>query len=350
MDESIVQKSGLPPGTLVHIGSKKMATATLYSIKYDGENLQEDMNTTVDKSIDRTQQHLQNWINLTGIHQVEVVEELGNKLGIHPLVLEDTVNTTQRPKLEDYEDYLYIIVKMLDYECEKGIIEEQVSFILDDKYLLTLQERAGDVFDPVRARLRNGKGKLRFSGTDYLCYALIDAIVDRYFLVMEKVGEQLEDIEEDLMSDPTPKTLEQIHELRAELLLLRRAVWPMREVINQITKEDSPLIDESSRIYFRDVYDHTIQVVDTIEIYREMITGFLDTYLSTISNRMNEVMKVLTLIATIFIPLTFIAGIYGMNFAYMPELDWRWGYPVVLFVMLGAGIAMYLYFKRHKWL
>jgi magnesium transporter len=231
----------------------------------------------------------------------------------------------------------------------KGVKAEQLSLILKPGLLLSFQEQRGDVFDPLRERLRFGKGRLRKQGADYLAYGLIDSVVDQYFLCLEQIGEQIDSLQEELVGSPDKGTLQKLHSLKREMIFLRRAIWPLREVINGLLRGESPLFAASTLVYLRDVYDHTIQVIDTVETFREMLSGMMDIYLSSISNRMNEIMKVLTVIATIFMPLTFIAGVYGMNFKYMPELDWRWGYPASLLFMLVIGVAMGMYFHRKKW-
>jgi len=291
------------------------------------------------------------WINVAGLHQIEVLEKLNECFGLHPLVLEDILNTTQRPKIEDFGEYIYIVLKML-YLPGPGqeAVTEQVSLILGPNYLISFQESAGDVFDPIRERIRNGKGRIRKLGADYLAHALLDAIVDHYFIILEKLGEDVEDLEETLTNNPTPRTMQAIHQLKRKMIFLRKSVWPLREVVGSLERGESPLIQQSTGIYLRDIYDHIIQVIDNIETFRDMLSGMIDIYLSSISNRMNEIMKVLTIIATIFIPLTFIVGLYGMNFKYMPELEWHWGYPLVLLLMLGVAVFMLFYFKRKKWL
>jgi magnesium transporter len=253
--------------------------------------------------------------------------------------------------MEDFDNYLFIVLKMLQYnDLENETRTEQVSIILGSNYVISFQEDEGDVFGLIRERIRANRGRTRKMGADYLAYSLIDAIVDNYFMVLEKIGEQIEDIEDELVKNPTPEVLHTIHSLKRELIFLRKSVWPLREVISRLERWESPLIDKSIDIYLRDVYDHTIQVIDALETFRDMLSGMLDIYLSSISNRMNEVMKVLTIIATIFIPLTLITGIYGMNFRYMPELDSPWGYPMVFLVMLAVSAVMLMYFRRKKWL
>ena len=344
-------KAGLPPGTLIHVGAPKTARVKVTIIDYDESNLQEKEVVKIDECYPFKEKSTVTWINVDGIHDVDVIDKIGKNYGIHPLLLEDIVNTEQRPKLDDFEDYLFLVLKMLSYDEKQHEIKiEQVSLVIGPNYVISFQEREGDVFDPVRDRIRRAKGKIRKMGADYLAYALLDAVVDGYFLILEKIGDRIESVEEDLISNPGAKTLQIIHYLKREMIFLRRSVWPLREVISGVSRKESTLIRESTGIFLRDVYDHTIQVIDTIETYRDMVSGMLDTHLSSISNRMNEVMKVLTIFAAIFIPLTFVAGIYGMNFSYMPELGWRWGYFVVLAIMATICISMLIYFKRKKWL
>ena len=291
------------------------------------------------------------WVNVAGIHQVEVFEKLGACFSLHPLVLEDILNTDQRPKMEEYGDDLYIVLKMLSYDDARDEVQaEQVSLVLRGNVVFSFQENEKNLFAGLLDRLRNGKGRIRKMGADYLLYAILDFIVDHYFLVLEKIGERIENLEERLLSDPKAPTLQKLQQLKREMLFLRRWVWPLREVLSALERGELGQIREGTRIYLRDVYDHAIQVLDTIEIFREMLSGMVDIYLSSLNNRMNAIMKVLTIIATIFMPLTFLAGVYGMNFKYMPELEWPWGYPLVVAVMAGIGITMLILFKRKKWL
>ena len=320
-------------------------------IDYDEEKFQEKEVETIDEVFPFSDKSTATWINLDGIHQVDNIEKIGKHFKIHPLVLEDIMNTGQRPKMEDFNNYLFLVLKMLSYDEEENETKtEQVSLILSSNYVISFQESEGDVFDPIRERIRTDRGRIRKMGVDYLAYSLLDAIVDNYFMVLEKIGEKIEDIEDELVKNPTPEVLHAIHRLKRELIFLRKSVWPLREVISRLERWESPLIDKSIDIYLRDVYDHTIQVIDALETFRDMLSGMLDIYLSSVSNRMNEVMKVLTIIATIFIPLTLVAGIYGMNFRYMPELDWVWGYPIVYMIMLAISAVMLVYFRRKRWL
>jgi magnesium transporter len=291
------------------------------------------------------------WINIDGLQKISIIEKIGNHFNLHPLVLEDIANTGQRPKMEDYTDYLFVVLKMLQYSEEDTEIKgEQVSLILGSNWVLSFQETEGDVFDLIRERIRTDKGSIRKMGADYLLYVLMDAIVDNYFAVLEKVGEKIEEIEDETVSNPSPETLQTIHDLKRQMITLRKSVWPLREVISRLERWESKLINESTDIFLRDLYDHTIQVIDAVETFRDMLSGMLDIYMSSVSNRMNEVMKVLTIIATIFLPLTLVAGIYGMNFRLMPELQWEMGYPFALLIMLAVGITMLIYFKRRNWL
>jgi magnesium transporter len=342
---------GLPPGELVHIGEKKTEKTSITVLDYDENTFEEKSVKTVEECFPFRESPTVSWINIDGVHEVNFIEKLGNRFGVHPLTLEDIVNTDQRPKLEEFEQYLFVILKMLQYDDEnQEIITEQISVLLGPNFVISFQEKPGDVFDPLRNRIRNAKGRIRKMGADYLAYALLDAIVDNYFVILEKIGERIEEMEEKIVSNPTPKTLHTIHSLKRGLIFLRKSVWPLREVINGLEKGESPLIHKTTGIYLRDVYDHTIQVIDTVETYRDMVAGMLDIYLSSISNKMNEVMKVLTIFAAIFIPLTFIVGVYGMNFKWMPELDWHWGYPMVWLVIALVSLSMIVFFRRRKWL
>ena len=345
------KKSGLPPGALVHVGEKKAEEVRIRIIDYDEPHVEEKEVKRVEDVFPFKDTATVTWINIDGLHAVDVIERIGEHFGLHPLLLEDILNTDQRPKLEDFGEYLFIVLKMLYYDDEDHEIEaEQVSLILGSNFVISFQEREGDVFNFVRDRIRAGKGRIRMEGADHLAHALIDAIVDNYFVVLEKIEEKIEDTEDELVTNPTPETLQMIHRLKSGTIFIRKSVWPLREVISGLERGESPLIHESTNVYLRDVYDHTIHVIDTIETFRDMIAGMLDIYLSSISNKMNEVMKVLTIIATIFIPLTFIAGIYGMNFQYMPELGWRWGYPLIWLVMCAVLVSMLVYFRRKGWL
>lgn len=292
------------------------------------------------------------WVNINGLHEVDILKKLGKHFNIHSLVLEDILNTSQRPKAEELEGYIFIVLRMLSYNGENSEIKgEQISLILGENYIISFLEGETDIFYPIRERIRTrGKGRIRKMGSDYLAYALIDAVVDHYFLALEKIGEKIEGLEDELISNPKPEMLQSIHDLKSDMIFIRKSIWPLREVISSLVRGKFTLIKESTGIFLRDVYDHTIQVIDTVESFRDMLSGMLDIYLSSISNKMNEVMKVLTIIATIFIPLTFIAGIYGMNFENMPELKVSWGYFAVWGLMIVVGGAMVSYFRKKRWL
>jgi len=345
------RKVGLPPGTLVQVEEKKAEKVRISLIDYDEAQFQEKEAATIEECFPFKDEPTVTWINIDSIHQADILEKIGAHFGIHPLVLEDIMNPAQRPKIEDFENYIYVIAKMIYFDNKKNDIEaEQLSIILGPNFVISFQEKEGDIFNPIRDRIRKARGRIRKMKTDYLAYALLDTIVDHYFIVLEKLGEKIEGMEEELVTKPTPETLQSIHTLKRELIFLRKSIWPLREVVKSLESGESVFVLESTGIYLRDVYDHTIQVVDTVETFRDMVSGILDVYLSSVSNRMNEVMKVLTIIATIFIPLTFLAGIYGMNFKHMPELELPWGYPGLLVVMIAVGLAMVAYFRNKKWL
>lgn len=341
----------MSPGTLVHVGEQKIETIKITLMNYDPARLEEKELERIEESFAYKDESPVSWINIDGLHEVDLIQKMGTHFNVHPLTLEDIVNTGQRPKVEDFEDYIYLVFKMLKFEETTGhITSEQVSLIVGPHYVLSFQEAEGDVFSSVRQRIRQARGRIRSAGPDYLAYALIDAAVDHYFLILEKIGERIEHLEEQLHVQATPEILQAIYDLKRELIYFRKQVWPVREVLNAWQKTESALVQEANKIFLRDVYDHTIQVIDTIESFRDIISGVMDLYMSTVSNKMNEVMKVLTIIATIFIPLTFVAGIYGMNFKFMPELEWRWSYPLLWAFLFLIFSGMVVYFKRKKWL
>lgn len=345
------KKAGMSPGTLVHVGEQKIETIKITLMNYDQARLEEKELERIEESFAYKDESPVSWINIDGLHEVDLIQKMGTHFNVHPLTLEDIVNTGQRPKVEDFEDYIYLVFKMLKFEETTGhITSEQVSLIVGPHYVLSFQEAEGDVFSSVRQRIRQARGRIRSAGPDYLAYALIDAAVDHYFLILEKIGERIEHLEEQLHVQATPEILQAIYDLKRELIYFRKQVWPVREVLNAWQKTESALVQEANKIFLRDVYDHTIQVIDTIESFRDIISGVMDLYMSTVSNKMNEVMKVLTIIATIFIPLTFVAGIYGMNFKFMPELEWRWSYPLLWAFLFLIFFGMVVYFKRKKWL
>ncbi len=332
----------------MHVGERKTGKVKITLLDYNKSSLEEKEVTRVEDCFPFKKRAI-SWVNIDGLHQSSIIEKLGSKLAIHPLVLEDIMNTDQRPKIEDYDEYLFIVLKIFSYDRNTDIAIEQVSLILGPTYVISFQEKK-DIFDAIRKRLQNRKGRITKMGADFLAYSLIDTIVDQYFIILEQFGEKIEALEIELVENPSTETVHTIHNLKRELLFLRKSVWPLRELINALLRGESQLIHESTRIYLRDVYDHTIQVIDTVETYRDILSGMLDIYLSSVSNRMNEVMKVLTVIATIFIPLTFLAGIYGMNFRFMPELEWQWSYPILILIMIIIVVSMAWYFHRKRWL
>jgi magnesium transporter len=344
------QKVGLPPGSLVYTGEKVDEQVSITLIDYDEQHYQENEVAGFDQCLLIKDKPGVTWIKVNGIHQVANLEKLGECFNLHPLTLEDILNTDQRPKSEDFEDYLYIVLRIINYSEEREISSEQISLILGSNFLISLQESNGAIFAPVLDRLRTSKGRIRKSGADYLAYALMDLIVDNYFVVLEQFGEALEYLEEEVVKRPTPETLQDIHRFKYDMIMLRKSVWPLREVVGHLERKESDLIQDATGIYFKDVYDHTIVAIDNIETYRDILSGMLDIYLSSISNRLNQIMKVLTVIATIFMPLTFMAGVWGMNFKHMPELEWVWGYPMALGLMVVVSLCMIHYFHRKKWL
>ncbi len=349
--KKISENKGLSPGTVVYIGEEKTAEVKISVIDYNENEFIKREQVKAEDCFPFKEKDSITWINVDGVHNTDIIEKIGEYFDLHPLVMEDIGNTTQRPKVEDFEDYIFVVLKMLYFdELGEEIEVEQVSLILGKNFVISFQEKEGDVFDSVRDRIEKGKGRIRKMGSDYLLYSLIDAVVDNYFSVLEKMGNRIEELEEDIVERTEPESLHNIHKSKKDMILLRRSVWPLRELVNSLAREKTSLISASVIIYFRDVYDHTIQVIDTVENFRDMLSGLHDTYLSSLSNKMNEIMKVLTMFASIFIPLTFIAGIYGMNFNFMPELNWRWGYFTVWGVILFVGGAMLFYFKRKKWL
>ncbi|MBN1556586.1 MAG: magnesium/cobalt transporter CorA [Lentisphaerae bacterium] len=343
--------AGLPPGTPVFVGEKRVATPTITVMDYDASAVREATLSAPEACRGYLQRPSVTWFNVIGLHDAALLEQLGEVFSIHPLMLEDILNTGQRPKFEEYGDTVFCVVKMLTLNPETHTLQsEQVSLVLGAHYLLTFQEIEGDVFGLIRDRIRNGKGRIRSLGCDYLAYALLDAIVDHYFLVLEDAGERVEQIQEAVLDHPGPDTLQAIHGVKRDMIFMRKILWPLRELVSELSRTDNPLIGKSLAPYLRDLYEHIFQVIDTLETQRDMLSGALDVYMTAVSNRMNEVMKVLTVIATIFIPLTFIAGIYGMNFAHMPELQWRYGYAATWIVMLLVAGGMVVFFRRRHWL
>ena len=341
-------RPGTSPGTLRAPETPAAGPVKVTLIDYGPDSFEEKQISDIEQCFPYRDKPTVTWINIEGLHDIDLITKLGKNFGFHPLTLEDVLNCGQRPKLEDYGDYHFMVMKSL-YMKDEELEIEQISFFLSGTYVITLQEVPGDSFEAVRERIRHGKGQIRKMGPDYLLYALMDALVDEFFPVLEAYGERVEELEDEVIDKPTPEILNEIHRIKRELLLVRRTAWPEREVINALQREEAHLIRPETRVFLRDCYDHTIQVIDMVETYRDLASGLLEVYLSSASNRLNEVMKVLTIISTIFIPLNFIAGLYGMNFHRMPELDWRFGYPMALGIMAVVGISLVLYFRRKGW-
>jgi magnesium transporter len=345
-------KLGLAPGSLVFTGKQKMAQVDISVLNYSESSYLECIPKNVDEviSIIKSNKGIK-WVNIDGLHDEKSIEEVCTFLGVHKLSMEDILSIGQRPKLEDYSDYLQAVIKLLSIDPDEDTIEyEQLTFILKGDVLITFQEKTGDVFNSVRNRIKEGKGTVRKRGADYLLYALLDLVVDHYFIILESYSEKLEDLETELLDNPDINTLNKLHSLRRETLLLRRTIYPLRELVGKFEKLEEPIISTDIKVFIRDLYDHTIKVIENIEVLRDMTSGLLDLYMNSTSNKMNEIMKVLTIMSAIFIPITFIAGLYGMNFVNIPELNYKYGYFVILGVMLVVLIGMLIFLKRKKWI
>jgi len=354
---SAARKLGLKPGSVVYVGRERVEDVHIDIIDYSETKLSEKRVSSVEECFPFKESATLTWINVDGIHNAGLIEKLGEHFGMHPLVLEDIVNTGHRPKLEDASDHIFIVMKMLYSDAEhNGIKAEQVSVLFGRNWVITLQETGEDVFDTVRQRIKKTVPRIRLMTADYLAYALLDAVVDHYFIVLEQLGEEIELLDEAVSEHPQPEHLGEIRELKKKLLLVRKAVWPLREVIGGFERSESALIQDSTGPYIRDLYEHVIQVIDTAETYRDMVAGLLDLYHTGVSNRMNDIMKVLTIFATIFIPLGFLAGVYGMNFDTssspfnLPELGFRFGYPLFWGIVVLVAGGLLWFFRRKKWL
>ncbi len=342
---------GTSPGSLVHIGERKMEKSVIQLIEYDSENLTEKEPDSIEEVIDCKNSEMVSWINIYGIHDLEIIKRLGEIFELNPLFMEDMLNTDQQPKYFDGETYDAFILKMLRYdEKEKNIISEQLTLILGDHFVITLQEQRGDVFNPVRERIRSRKVYIRLNDNDYLAYALLDTVVDNYILLIESIGRQIEDLEDKIFHNQTRQLVEEIYYYKTEINFLRKSVRPLRDMMNHLLKSETTYFQEKNIDFLKDLNDLVIQATDAIELYSNMVSDQLNIYHTNVSNKMNEVMKVLTIFASIFIPLTFIAGIYGMNFEYMPELKFRYSYLIFWIAILVLGGGLLLYFKRKRWL
>lgn len=343
-------KQGLPPGTIVHVGERRVEKPVITVMAYGNDGAQELTVETPEECRRLAEANGVTWVNVEGLHDTQLIQRFGDVFGIHPLILEDIANTNQRPKAEDLGEHIFLVFKMLYPRRTDGdLITEQVSLLLFPKLVLTFQEEEGDVFDIIRERIRSGKGRIRAEGADYLAYSLVDAVVDHYFVVLDTLGERMEALQDLIIEKPVPETVSTIHSMRSDLIYLRKMLWPMRELVSAMERSESPLVSRANRPYWRDVYEHAVQVIDHMESLRDLLTGSLDIYMSAVSNRMNDIMRVLTVISTLFIPLTFIAGVYGMNFQHMPELGWRYGYGGLWVVMLALAGLMVAYFRRQRW-
>ncbi len=345
------EKAGLPPGTLVYVGERPVEPTILSFVLFDENKLQEQVIKSVQELPEIPEGDTVLWIQITGLAGVDAFQDLGERFQLNPLVLEDILATDQRPKLENYGKYEYIVFKALKFNSLLNNVDhEQISLILGSNYVISIQERQSLLFHTIREWIQNNSGDIRIRGIHYLFYALFDAVVDRYFSFLETFGEYIEDVERELIAEPTQNTLQKIYQLKHTMIQARKAVWPLREVVSRLEREEPPDVREQTGHFLRDIYDHVIRVLDTIETYRDTSSGMLDIYLSSTSFRMNEVMKVLTIVATVFIPLTLLVGIYGMNFPNMPEFYFPWSYPLLLVVMLAIIIGLLAYFRRKRWI
>lgn len=345
------KRPGSPPGVLVHVGRKKMQSVDIQAFDFGRDNLEEAHGITADEALKYRDTQNVSWVNIDGLHDVDIIRTIGSHYHIHALNLEDVLDTNHRPKIDDMEDYIYVSLKMLTINpADRRVALEHISILLGETWVLSFQEIPGDIFEPIRERLRAGKGRMRKMGADYFAYALMDSIVDHYFVVVEELGARIEILDEAILQRPSPKTLQEIHSLKNELITVRKSVWPMRDIVAGLARNEGKLIRPETEVFIKDLYDHVIQLIDTVEIYRDLVGGLFDIYLSSISNRTNEIIRVLTVTTSIFIPLTFIVGVYGMNFHYFPELEWKYGYPMIWLVMLSMAGGMLILFRKRGWI
>ena len=345
------EKSGMPPGSLVHVGEVHDQAQSITVIDYNASRLEKRTIESVDEILTYNTPDTVTWIIVNGLQNVSVIEAIGRHFDIHALVLEDILNTHQRPKFEEFENYLYIVFKAIGLQNGDASVEyEQISLLLLNNIIFTFKEKPDDILDPIINRLNIPQSHIRTQGSDYLAYIIMDTVIDEYFALQDTFDELIETVEDELLTNPTNRTLTAIQKIKRELIFLRRSVSPLREMLSAIHRSESPLLNERTKHYFTDVYDHSIRIIEALESYRDLISGMLDIYLSSISNKMNETMKVLTVFSTLFIPLTFIAGVYGMNFEYMPELKWKWGYPLLWVVFIGISGLLLNFFRKRKWL
>lgn len=349
--KSLSKKAGLSPGALVHIGARKTNEIKVTVIDYNEAKFSEVNCKTIEECFPYKDSSSVSWVNIDGLHDTEAIGKIGQHYGLHPLLLEDVLNTSHRPKVEEFDDYLFLALQMFGISKDgKYIVSEQISLVLGKHWVISFQEQEGDVFDTIRQRIKEKKGNIRHKGTDYLMYRLIDTVVDNYFFVTEHLTDVIEKLEEKVMNNQDKETLQEIQHLKKQFVNLRKSVMPLREAVSSLQKDGNEFVKPDTIRYLRDVYEHLIQVNETIDSERDTLASIMELYLSGVSNKMNQIMKILTIIATIFIPLTFIAGVYGMNFDNMPELHWKYGYFAVWGVMLAVIIIMILFFKRKRWL
>lgn len=348
---NISDKSGMPPGSLVHVGEIHEVVSRISLIDYNKDSIEEKSIKSIDEVIPYKDRDTVTWLIVEGLSDVGIIESIGKLFDVHPLVLEDILNTHQRPKFEEYDSYLYIVLKGLMAEEEKFSVNyEQISILVFDNFVITFKEKIDDLFLPVMQRIRGSKGRFISMGADYLTHSIMDIVVDQNFLLVDALADTIDAIEDEILSHPTVETLNSLQAVKREVIYMRRYTSPLRELLSSLLRSESRIIKESTRIYFRDVLDHVLRVSEAIDSYRDILSNLLDIYNSSISNKMNEVMKVLTVFASIFIPLTFLVGIYGMNFEYMPELKWRWAYPALWVVFVAITVSLLVYFKKKKWL
>lgn len=348
---SASKKAGLPAGELVHVGEVHDVKSRITLLDYDKDNLISHQIQSVAELLPYQNTKTVTWVIIEGLADINLISDLGQAFEIHPLVLEDILNTHQRPKLDEYTDYLYMVLKRLEVAGGEFLVkQEQISLLLFDNILFTFKEKRDDLFGPVIKRLQAEKGRLREQSTDYLAYIVLDTVVDGYFALQDSLDLFADDIEEKLFQQPGPELLSRIQQVKRELIFVRKSLSPLREMLAALERSDSILLSEKTHIYLRDVYDHAIRVIETVDSYRDLITGMLEIYLSSVSNRLNEIMKVLTVFSTIFIPLTFLTGIYGMNFQDMPELKWPWSYPILWVIFISIPVILLIYFRKRKWL
>lgn len=347
------KKAGLSAGVLIPQENEIEHKVTISIMDFDTEHVFEKTNISAEECLQYIETPAVTWIHVCGVSNPKIIEALGNHFRLHPLILEDIISCGQRSKMDTYNEHLFIVMQILSYTNSHGsskLEEGQVSLVLGKNIVISFTEKQEDIFNSIREKIRKTNSRIRQMGAEFLLYALLDIIVDNYFVILEKMDSQLEYLEEELIKEPGPQALLKIQRAKRNITLLRKSVWPTREVINQLQHVETPLMTSSVRVYLKDIYDHAIQAIDTIEGFRDIVSGMLDIYISHINLRMNEIMKVLTIVATLFVPLTFIASIYGMNFKYMPELDYKWGYPAVLFIMFVIAINMLIQFRRKKWI